>query len=255
MSEGFKRHPIEEYSENEQVTYLSILSSICYVDKEFSDKEKHQLDVLLENLNISDEGKGKIYSAIFSLQHEDKLSSLEIIQDLNNTELKYTLISDLCLFAFSDLSFSDEEYQYILEIGELLNITQEQIDAIKSVQENIAKIKDIPSNSEKFKRIIKDSASKLVGVGVPIGAIAASGTIGLSAPGITSGLAALGALVGGGMIAGAVIVVPAIVTGSAFGVKKLLDIVWKDNEEGEKQKEKRESPQERIKRWTKRKKA
>lgn len=256
MSEGFKKHPLEDYSENEQVAYLSILSSICYVDKEFSDKEKRQLDVLLENLNISYEGKGKIYSAIFSLQNEDKLSNLELIQDLNSTELKYTLISDLCLFAFSDLSFSDEEYQYILEIGELLNITQEQIYAIKSVQENVAKIKDIPSNSEKFKRIIKDSASKLAGAGVPIGAIAASGSVtGLSAAGITSGLAALGAIVGGGMIAGAVIVVPAMAAGSAFGVKKLLDIVWKDNEESEKQKEKKESPQERIIHWTKRKKA
>lgn len=258
MSEDLKKHPLEDYSEDEQVTYLSILSSICYVDKEFSNQEKHQLDVLLENLKISDEGKGKIYSAIFSLQHEEKLSNLGIIQDLNNTELKYTLISDLCLFAFADSDFSDEEYQYILEIGEMLDITQEQIDAIKSVQENVAKIKDIPPNSEKFKRILKDSASKLAGVGVPIGAIAATGSVsGLSAAGITSGLAALGAIVGGGMVAGVVIVVPALAAGSAFGVKKLLDTVWKDkdNEEGDKPKEKKESPQERIKRWAKRKKS
>ena len=110
--------------------------------------------------------------------------------------------------------FSDEEYQYILGIGEVLGITQEQVDAIKSIQENLAKIKDIPPNSERFKRLIKDSAAKLAGVGVPVGAIAASGTVfGLSAAGMTSGLAALGALVGGGMLAGAVIVVPAIAVG------------------------------------------
>jgi uncharacterized tellurite resistance protein B-like protein len=255
MSEDFKKHPLENYSEDEQVTYLSILSSICYVDKEFSDQEKHQLDVLLENLKISDQGKGKIYSAIFSLQHEEKLSNLGIIQDLNNTELKYTLISDLCLFAFADSNFSDEEYQYILEIGEILGITQEQIDAIKSVQENVAKIKDIPPNSEKFKRIIKDSVSKLAGAGVPVGAIAASGSVfGLSAAGIASGLAALGALIGGGMVAGAIIVVPAIAAGSAYGVKKFLDVVWKDKDNGQKKK-KKEKPQERIKRWVRRKKS
>jgi 4-aminobutyrate aminotransferase-like enzyme len=68
-------------------------------------------------------------------------------------------------------------------------------------------------------------------VGVPIGAIAASGSVfGLSAAGITSGLATLGALVGGGMLVGAVIVVPAIALGTAYGVKKLFDVVWKDNE-------------------------
>jgi hypothetical protein len=207
------------------------LSAVCYVDKEFGEKEERQLDVLLAQLKISDVGKGKIYSSVFNLQHEDKLANLEAIQNLGNTELKYTLISDLCLFSLVDSKFIDEEYQYILGIGEVLCITQEQVDAIKSIQENLDKIKDIPSSSERFRQVIKDSASNLAGVGVPIGAIAASGSVfGLSAAGITSGLAALGALVGGTMLAGAVIVVPAIALGTAYGVKKLFDIVWKNDE-------------------------
>ena len=134
MPEGQKKHPLEEYSENEQVAYLSILSAICYADKEFGDKEKHQLDSLLAQLKISDVGKAKIYSSVFSLPHEDKLANLEAIQNLGDTELKYTLISDLCLFSLVDAKFTDEEYQYILGIGELLGISQEQVDAIKSVQ-------------------------------------------------------------------------------------------------------------------------
>ena len=224
-----KKHPLEEYSENEQIAYLSILSAICYADKEFGDQEKRQLDALLEPLKISDVGKAKIYASVFNLQHEDKLANLEAIQNLGNTELKYTLISDLCVFSLVDSKFTNEEYQYILGIGEILGITREQVDAIKSLQDNLYKIKDIPSNSEKFKRVIKESAAGLAGVGVPIGAIVASGSVfGLSAAGLTSGLAALGALVGGGMLAGAVIVVPAIAIGTAYGVKKLFDVVWKD---------------------------
>ncbi len=245
MSEEQKKHPLEEYAENERVVYLSILSAICYVDKEFSDKEKHQLDVLLEQLEISDEGKSKIYSSIFGLQHEDKIANLEAFQELDNTELKYTLISDLCLFALSDSTFSDEEYQYILGIGAILGITQEQVDAIKSIQENLVKIKDIPPTSERFRFVIKDSAARLAAVGVPIGAIAVSGSVtGLSAAGMTSGLAALGVLVGGGMLAGAVIVVPAIAVGSAYGVKKLFDVVWKENSDNKK------TSQEKGRKWT-----
>ena len=252
MQKNSKNIHYEEYSENEKIAYLSILSAICYVDKEFDDKEKRQLDVLFEQLKISDKGKSKIYSSIFSLQHEDKLANLETIQDLGNTELKYTLISDLCLFSLADSNFSDEEYQYILGIGEILNITQEQVDAIKSIQENLAKIKDVPPNSEKFKLLIKDSAAKLAAVGVPVGAIAASGTVfGLSAAGMTSGLAALGALVGGGMLAGAVIVVPAIAVGSAYGVKKLFDVVWKDKENSDDEK----TSQEKGRKWSWTKKA
>ena len=80
MSEEQNKHPLEEYPENERVTYLSVLSAICYVDKEFSDKEKRQLDTLLKQLEISDEGKSKIYSSIFSLQDEDKTTNLAAIQ-------------------------------------------------------------------------------------------------------------------------------------------------------------------------------
>ena len=237
MPKEQQKHPLEEYSENEQIAYLSILSTVCYVDKEFGDKEKHQLDVLLAQLKISDIGKAKIYSSVFNLQHEDKLANLEAIQNLGNTELKYTLISDLCLFSLVDSKFTEEEYQYILGIGEVLGITQEQVDAIKSIQEDIAKIKDIPSNSERFKQVTKESVATLAGVGVPIGAIAASGSVfGLSAAGMTTGLATLGALVGGGMLAGAVIVVPAIAVGSAYGVKKLFDVVWKDKKNSDNEK-------------------
>jgi len=231
MPEEQKKHPLEGYSEDEQIAYLSVLSAVCYVEKEFSDKEKHQLDVLLEQLKISDAGKAKIFYSVYELQREDKLANLETIQNLGNTELRYTLISDLCLMAFADSKFLDEEYQYILEIGEFLGITQEQIDTIKSTQENLWRIKGIPPNSEKFKQLIKDSAANLAAVGVPVGALAASGSVfGLSAAGITSGLAALGALVGGGMVAGVVIVVPAIAAGSVYGVKKLFDAVWKDKQ-------------------------
>ena len=256
MSKEQKEHLLAKYSENEQIAYLSTLSAICYADKEFADEEKRQLDALLEQLQISDAGKSMIYSSIFDLQHEDKLMHLETVQSLGNTELKYTLISDLYLFALSDSEFTDEENQYILEIGDRLGITPEQMAAIRSVQENLAKIKDIPTNAEKAKRILKDSAANLAGVGVPIGAIAASGLVtGLSAPGITSGLAALGALVGGGMLAGAVVVVPALAVGSAYGVKKILDIAWKDDDEGDMTKEEKESHQNWISQWIKNKKS
>ena len=255
MSEN-QKHPLETYTESERVAYLSILSAISYVDKEFSDEEKHQLDALLKELEISDEGKAKIYSSVFSLKSKDKIANIETIQELGNTELKYTLISDLCLFALADTTFSDEEYQYILGTGAILGVTQEQVDAIKSVQENLAKIKDVPPASKRFKLLVKESVANLAGVGVPIGAIAVSGSmVGLSGAGMTSGLAALGALVGGGMLAGAVVVVPALALGSAYGVKKLFDVVLKDEDDNGEAKEKKENPQERIKEWVKRKKA
>ena len=229
MSDQSKKHPLQDYSETEKVAYLSLLASICYVDRDFSEEERKQLDLILDELNISDEGRGKIYSSTFTLRDEDKDGNILTINELKSTDLKFTLISDLCLMAVSDSNFSDDEYNYIINLAEKFEINKEQVDAIKSVQENLYKIKDIPSNSEKAKQIIKETTSKLAGAGVPIAAIAASGTVfGLSGAGITSGLAALGALVGGGMVAGVVVVIPALAFGATYGVKKLLDVVWKD---------------------------
>lgn len=224
-----QQHPLEKYSENEQIAYLSILASLCYADKDFGEEERKKLDAFLNELHMSDAGKAKVYAAIFSFQHDEKESVIQTLQALQDTDLKFTLISDLCLFAYLDKNFTQEERQYIDDIAKKLNITPEQVDAIRIVQENLSKIQDIPSNSERFKALIKESSAKLAGVGVPVTAVAVSGSVfGLSAAGITSGLAALGALVGGGMLAGAVLVVPAIAVGSAWGVKKLVDFAWKD---------------------------
>ncbi len=229
MSNTQQKHPLQKYSEKEQIAYLSILASICYVDKDFSEEERQHLDSFLNELNVSAQGKAQIYASVFSLQHEDRTTYLQTLHALDDTDLKFTLISDLCLVAYADEHFSEEEYHYIMDIAYSLDITQEQVDAIKTVQENLFKMKDLPQNSERFKQIVTESSSKLAGVGVPTAAIAVSGSVfGLSAAGLTSGLAALGALVGGGMLAGAVLVVPAIAMGSAFGIKKLVNIVWKD---------------------------
>ena len=61
--------------------------------------------------------------------------------------------------------------------------------------------------------------------------------------------AALGAFVGGGMLAGAVMVVPAIAVGSIYGVKKLFDVVWKDKENSGNEKTSQEKGRKRT--WTK----
>lgn len=60
---------------------------------------------------------------------------------------------------------------------------------------------------------------------------------------MTSGLATLGALVGGGMLAGTVIVVPALALGTAYGVKKLFDVVWKDKDNSDNEKVSQEKGQ------------
>ena len=130
------KHPLESYNESEKVAYLCCLSSICYIDKDFSSEERNQLDMILDELAISGEGRGNIYASVFNLTNEQLDVNIKIINELENSDLKFTLISDLCLLAQSDGNFNNEEYDYVLEFAEKLNISNDQVGAIKSVQEN-----------------------------------------------------------------------------------------------------------------------
>lgn len=219
-------HPIAEYPEEARIAYLSLLAELCYADGEFDDDERKNLDLQLERLEVSDAGKAKVYSAIFDLRDHQRESLLETIKELNNSDLRFTLIADCYIMALADDEISPEELNHIQKIGSELGISKEQVDSIGIVQTKRWQLRNTPGRSENITKFAKECAAQLAGVGVPTAAIAVSGSVfGLGGAGITSGLAALGALVGGGMIAGTVLVVPAIAAGSIFGVKKLANLI------------------------------
>jgi uncharacterized tellurite resistance protein B-like protein len=219
-------HPLLSYPEEARVSYLSLLAEICYVDSVFDDQERKQLEEKLEILNISDSGRARVYAAVYDLKQERRQAIISDIKTLASSDLRFTLITDLFGIALANDLISEEEEEYVLSLGKELGISKEQVMAIQQVELNLWKLKDLPSESDTFKKLIKECAGSLSAVGVPVAAIAASGSVfGLGGAGLTSGLAALGALVGGGMLAGAVVVVPALAVGSAWGVKKLIELV------------------------------
>lgn len=219
-------HPLLAYPEAERVAYLSLIAELSNVDSTFDDEEKRHLDDQLNAFEISNEGKAKVYAAVFDLKEERRKEVLETLHALGNSDLRFTLIADLFLLALSNGAISVEELEYVHDVGDQLGITKDQLMAIKDVQLHLWQLRSTPSNTDAFKAMLKECASNLAAAGVPIAAIAGSGSVfGLSAAGITSGLAALGGLIGGGMLAGTVLVIPAIALGSAWGVKQLVDLV------------------------------
>ncbi len=221
-------HPILAYPEEARIAYVSLLGELCYVDKNFDENERKLLDQQMDALDISDQGKARVYAAVYDLRDSHRDAIIAGIQALSDSDLRFTLTGDLFIMALANDYISVEEQDYVFEIGRKLGLQDEQIKAIKQVEFGLWQLRNTPSDSESYKKMIKELAGNLAGAGVPIAAIAASGSVfGLSAAGLTSGLAALGALVGGGMLAGTVLVVPAIAAGSIWGVKKLVDLVVK----------------------------
>lgn len=221
-------HPILSYPEEARIAYVSLLGELCYVDRQFDEHERKLLEQQMVQLDISDQGKARVYAAVYDLRDSHREAIIKGIKVLSDSDLRFTLIADLFLIALANGYISVEEQEYVFELGRKLDIQDEQIKAIKQVQFSLWQIRNTPSDSDSFNKLVKECASSLAGVGVPIAAVAASGSVfGLSAAGITSGLAALGALVGGGMLAGTVLVVPAIAVGTVWGAKMLVDLVTK----------------------------
>jgi choline-glycine betaine transporter len=72
---------------------------------------------------------------------------------------------------------------------------------------------------------VAGAAGTVAGAAGSVGTVAAAGTVtGLGATGITSGLAAIGGVVGGGMATGLAITVaaPLVIGGAAYGLYKWL---------------------------------
>jgi len=219
-------HPLLAYSEAERVAYLSTIAELSNVDSKFDEQERQHLDEQLKTFEISDEGKAKVYAAVFHFKEEHRSEVLASLHALDDSDLRFTLIADLFLLALSNGYISVEELEYVEVIGSELGITKDQVMAIKDVQFHLWQLRSTQSDSDAFKAMLKECAGNLAAAGVPIAAIAGTGSVfGLSAAGITSGLAVLGGLIGGGMLAGTVLVVPAIAVGSTWGVKKLVDLV------------------------------
>lgn len=81
----------------------------------------------------------------------------------------------------------------IRRLADLLGITEKQLDFIEEVCVEDRKILDGEISDRRLEETAKDLAAKSAAVGVPITAVYLSGSVtGLSAAGITSGLASLG---------------------------------------------------------------
>lgn len=122
----------------------------------------------------------------------DKLD--ENIENPTNNILHFSLIKDLLRIAkCTDDKLGDRQNEFINNITTKYNISKEQVNFIN---EAIILDKKILSGEVKDSEIIsgmKDLAANAGAVGVPVVAVYLSGSVvGLSAAGITSGLAALG---------------------------------------------------------------
>jgi len=144
-------------------------------------------------------------------------------------ELRFSVLVGIVEVVLADDIIVYNERIFLDHVCSELHITSTQLDAMVHFVQEGKRIEKEGLDNNAAEIALKSAASGLTAVGIPIAAVYFSGTvIGLSAAGITSGLAALG--LGLGMVPGIGIAI-LIGTGVFVGLKALLGDSKKKHEQ------------------------
>jgi uncharacterized tellurite resistance protein B-like protein len=209
-------HPAMQLPLSERIDYLVVVASMAAADGEVTAAE---FDKWREFCKALDLGPAEIGQVMGALEDPDTVRIREVTGRLRSSQLRFTLMTDLLFMAHADDDYCDAERHEIRELSNALNVNEVQLAALEKYVLGVLKASKAGGvGSETFKKLGGEVAATMVATGVPIAAVAVSGvTFGLSAPGISAGLAALG--MGFGMTSGIGVV-------AGIGVASYLGVRW-----------------------------
>jgi len=225
---------ISEMPDELKAAYLKIIINMSYLDDgSIDEKELAELFLLATRLEINRNVRFDIRSYISNLSRDtiepiEKL--LEIIkensEESHHKSLMISLAKDLINVYFSTKNTICRDFEFLDNHKELFNLSDKDIDFAYQAIENDHRLLKYDMDDNAIQKQAKELAAKAAAAGVPLGAVYISGSVvGLSAAGVTSGLAALG--LGMGMTGGLAII-GVIGVLSYKGVKHLTGIGERD---------------------------
>lgn len=212
---------LAKVSERDRLAFYGALFAIAFADNSIDKEEVELIFGMMDLEGMTEPAKRQVQSYIIEPPSLwTCLRSLEAADE----QLRYGLMINLVDVAWANDELDSNEKKALVLAQRELKISNEQLDAIKKFIQKVREIRVRGLDDDYAADAIKTAAAGLSAVGVPVAAVWFSGSvIGLSAAGITSGLAGLGALIGiGGMIPGIGVAI-LLGTGIFMGVNALLD--------------------------------
>lgn len=221
-TEKNKDHDALSVNVAERTDYLTVVAAMLAADGVVEPAELAKLHELCKSLELPATETGEVLAATHQPSPDRVQSTLA---RLKNSDLKFALMTDCIFMAYADGKVMAEEEAELRSIAEALGISARQVASLRKYVEAVNRVVKEGVPADQAKRILGEAVAGAASVGVPVAAIAVSGTVfGLSAAGITSGLAALG--MGFGMLTGVGVVI-GIGMGSYVGVRWLYKKVAK----------------------------
>jgi uncharacterized tellurite resistance protein B-like protein len=137
---------LKDFSDQEKGAYLGAIASMATADHEASDEELEYILALADAAEVSEQQKQAVTKAAKELTGEELMKCLDI---LKNSQLKYSLVTDLISFAQADNNYSEEEKQNIQKISQHLGINQQQFSFLDQF---VKKTAETPNAQEEIKK-------------------------------------------------------------------------------------------------------
>ncbi len=195
-----KVRTLEVMPEEVKVLYARVLAAQCLVDGELHPKEVADIYVFMSKIGLDADSREQVrgFLAAGRTQPSEPVDLIEkIISKVEEDEkavVAFSVVKDMTWISRSDGAVSSSERDNIRDVAEALGLDAEEVmglaDKVIEYDEAIAKGELTASELEKA---AKEIAAVTTAISVPITALFFSGSVvGLSAAGVTSGLAAIG---------------------------------------------------------------
>lgn len=191
--------PIEELSEELKIAYLKVIVNMAFDnDGVVDNNEFAEILQLMTRLNPNVVSRNEIRRYIGSIKHVEPLTMLVTTIDEHAPDgmlksLHISLVKDLINIHASLTKSVPSEFPFLQKNRKIFQVTDDEIELVQMAIANDKKILSRSYTDKMITKNIKELSAKAGAVGVPLGAVYLSGSvIGLSATGITSGLATLG---------------------------------------------------------------
>lgn len=191
--------PINEMNEALKIAYLKAVINMAYANDDLiDDKEFAEILLLITRLELTPDSRFVVRSYMASI---DSLTPLEkLIAEIDNEcpdgqikSLHISLVKDLINLFFSTGGKEITEFSFLSTNRSLLRVTDAEIElAVMAIKNDHNMLKE-DFTDDQVVSALKELSAKAAAVGTPLAAVYLSGSVvGMSAAGLTSGLATLG---------------------------------------------------------------
>ncbi|HEY0653277.1 MAG TPA: TerB family tellurite resistance protein [Chryseosolibacter sp.] len=133
------------YSEREKGAYLAALASLSTADRQASQEELDHLRELSHAAGLSQQQEDFILQSATSISGDELKKCLDV---LKNSQLRFSLITDLIALAKADENYTEDEKENIEKIARHLGVNTNQVDVLDEFVSKAAEKDPTPEQAQ-----------------------------------------------------------------------------------------------------------